>query len=320
MNTQIPPLDITHVPPRCAPCEHIAGSEKFARKALQLQEQFLHPDGSSWVDITLDLEDGAPIGKEASLRETFVTLFNAPENRLQQMGIRIHAPTSPHCEADLEILLTGAGSAISYITIPKVTSVSEVLWINGIVTHHLAKNRLRRHIPLHLLIETPDALRSIEDLAKIPSVRSLDFGLMDFISHLGGAISSDCMKSPGQFTHPLLRNVKETIALAALRNNKIATHNVTVEIRKPEQAYQDSFKARHEFGFMRMWSIHPEQIPHIIKGMSPSAEEVREAVEVLALARKANWGPIEHTGRLHDRASFRYYWGILNRSGTPLLN
>ena len=272
------------------------------------------------MDITLDLEDGAPIGKEASLRETFVTLFNAPENRLQQMGIRIHAPTSPHCEADLEILLTGAGSAISYITIPKVTSVSEVLWINGIVTHHLAKNRLRRHIPLHLLIETPDALRSIEDLAKIPSVRSLDFGLMDFISHLGGAISSDCMKSPGQFTHPLLRNVKETIALAALRNNKIATHNVTVEIRKPEQAYQDSFKARHEFGFMRMWSIHPEQIPHIIKGMSPSAEEVREAVEVLALARKANWGPIEHTGRLHDRASFRYYWGILNRSGTPLLN
>ena len=69
-----------------------------------------------------------------------------------------------------------------------------------------------------------------------------------------------------------------------------------------------------------MWSIHPEQIPHIIKGMTPSAEEVREAVEILALARKANWGPIEHTGRLHDRASFRYYWGILNRSGTPLLN
>lgn len=320
MNTQPPPLDITHVPPRCAPCEHIAGNEKFARRALQLQEQFLHPDGSSLVDITLDLEDGAPVGKEAPLRETFATLLNAPENRLKQLGVRIHAPTSEHCEADLALLLSSAGANIAYITIPKIASVSEVLWVNGLVEYHLERNGIARQIPLHLLIETPDALHALEDLAKLPCVRSLDFGLMDFISHVGGAISSDCMKSPGQFSHPLLRNVKETIALAALRNNKIANHNVTVEVRNPEQAYQDAFKARHEFGFLRMWSIHPEQIPHIIRGMTPSTDEVREATEILALARKANWGPIEAHGRLHDRASFRYYWGILNRSGTPLLN
>ncbi len=320
MNTDSLPLDITHTLPRCAPCEHISGNEKFARKAFALQERFIHPDGTSLVDITLDLEDGAPVGNEEALRKTFVSLLNAPENRLQQAGVRVHAPTSSHCEKDLEALIQGAGARIAYITIPKVTSAKEIRWIEGVISHHLSRAGVNRNIPLHLLIETPDAIKNIEELAQLPSVRSLDFGLMDFISHLGGAISADCMRSPGQFNHPLLRNVKETIALAALRHNKIANHNVTVEFRKPEQAYHDAFKARHDFGFLRMWSIHPEQVPHIIRGIMPSADEIREAHEILTTARNANWGPIEHNGRLHDRASFRYYWGLLHQSGIKLLD
>jgi len=31
-------------------------------------------------------------------------------------------------------------------------------------------------------------------------------------------------------------------------------------------------------------------------------------------ARQADWGPIRHEGRLHDRASFRYYWQVLERA------
>ncbi len=320
MNTECPPLDTTHLPPQCAPCEHIAGNEKFARKALSLQEQFVCSDGTSLVDITLDLEDGAPLGGEVELRNTFIALLNTPENTRGQMGARIHASTSEHCEKDIEALVSRAGARLAYVTLPKVTSLTEVAWIHGLIVHYARRAGIDRDIPLHLLIETPEALREIDSLARLPYVRSLDFGLMDFISHLGGAISAECMKSPGQFTHPLLRSVKETIALAALRNNKVANHNVTVDVRNPEQAFKDAFKARHEFGFTRMWSIHPDQVAPIIKGMIPTENEVREAREILKKARAANWGPLEHNGRLHDRASFRYYWGILSRSGESLLD
>jgi citrate lyase subunit beta/citryl-CoA lyase len=42
--------------------------------------------------------------------------------------------------------------------------------------------------------------------------------------------------------------------------------------------------------------------------------EVNEATNVLADAIKAGWGPIAQNGRLHDRASYRYYWTVLQRA------
>lgn len=309
-----PPLDITHIPPRIAPCEHIAGNEKFALKALQLQEQHLRADGSSLVDITLDLEDGAPVGQEEALRAQFIKILLSELNTRKQIGVRVHAPTSPHFERDIEEVVSQTASALGYLTIPKVTSTRELSWAAGLVNHFSQKLGTGRLIPLHLLIETPEAIEHASELAAHPSVQTLDFGLMDCISHFGGALPSIAMRSPEQFNHPLLAHIKNHIALAALSHNKIPNHNVTVDVRNPEQAYKDAWKARHEFGFLRMWSIHPDQIPHIIRGMTPTADELQEAQEILKAAAAAQWGPIEHNGRLHDRASYRYYWGIVSQA------
>jgi citrate lyase subunit beta/citryl-CoA lyase len=313
-----PPLDITHSPPRRAPCEHIAGNEKFALKTLQIQEQHLRADGSSLVDITLDLEDGAPIGQEEALRTTFIKIIRSEHNKRNQIGVRVHASNSPHFERDIEAIVSSTADRVAYITLPKVTSLREIRWAAGIISHYAQKSGVARRIPLHLLIETPEALSVVNQLAAHPDVETLDFGLMDFISHLGGAIPSTGMKSPAQFDHPLLSKVKSEIALAALSHNKIPNHNVTVDVRNPDQAFHDAWRARHELGFLRMWSIHPEQIPHIIRGMTPTADEIKEAQEILAAAQAAQWGPIQLNGRLHDRASYRYYWGILTQSGNSL--
>jgi citrate lyase subunit beta/citryl-CoA lyase len=214
----------------------------------------------------------------------------------------------------VEEVVSKAAHALAYLTIPKITSLQEVSWAAGLVAHFAEKLGVTRRIPLHLLIETPEALKCVNELAAHPSVESLDFGLMDFISHLGGALPSTAMKSPEQFSHPLLARVKSEIALAALGHNKVPNHNVTVDVRNPIQAYEDAWRARHEFGFLRMWSIHPDQIPHIIKGMTPTADELHEAQAILKAGEAAKWGPIDHNGRLHDRASYRYYWGIVSQA------
>jgi citrate lyase subunit beta/citryl-CoA lyase len=310
-----PPLDCTPTLPALAPCEHIAGNEKFILKGFSIQSQHLAADGHSLVDLTLDLEDGAPVGQEEPLRHLFAKLLTSQHNVTNQSGIRIHPVDSGHCARDLEVLLSSAGGAIRYITIPKVKSVREVRWCLGLIRHYLSQAGLNRIIPLHLLIETSEALGCLRELAAIPEVQTLDFGLMDFISQAGGAIPSECMKSPGQFSNALLRHVKSQIALAALAHNAVPSHNVTVDVRDPSQAYKDAHQARVEFGFLRMWSIHPDQIEPIIRAMSPSHDEIVSAKAILAKAAAAHWGPIEHEGRLHDRASYRYYWGILTRSG-----
>jgi citrate lyase subunit beta/citryl-CoA lyase len=318
MPTITPPLDITHTPPQIAPCEHIAGNEKFALKALEIQTRHLRANGSSLVDVTLDLEDGSPIGQEAALRATFINILTSPQNTLGQIGLRVHAPTSPHFELDLAEVIAKAGDRVKYITIPKITSLREVMWAEGLITHYLTQQGARRRVPLHLLIETPEALNSVDQLASHHLVETLDFGLMDFISHFGGAIPSAGMHTPRQFDHPIIAMAKAKIATAALSHNKVANHNVTVNVRSAEQAYHDSYRARHDFGFLRMWSIHPDQIAHIIRGMIPTVDELAEARAILMAANAASWGPIEYAGRLHDRASYRYYWGILSQSGQSL--
>jgi citrate lyase subunit beta/citryl-CoA lyase len=48
--------------------------------------------------------------------------------------------------------------------------------------------------------------------------------------------------------------------------------------------------------------------------MRPDFAEVAEAAELLLAAQDASWGPIQREGRLHDRASYRYYWELLQRA------
>jgi citrate lyase subunit beta/citryl-CoA lyase len=308
-----PPLDQNHSLPLIAPCEHMAGNERFIRKAFDLQTQNVHPSGRSLVDVTMDLEDGAPVGQEAAMRQTVVDLLNATENSFKQSGIRVHSPDSPFFEDDITHVVRLAAPLIAYITIPKIKSSAEIRSAERLISSAQKDAGVSREIPLHVIIETPEALRHVEEIAAIPAVQVLDFGIMDFISHLGGAIPSECMRSPGQFDHRLLSAAKERICMAALGHGKIPSHNVTVDFRNPESAFSDAQRARTEFGFLRMWSIHPLQIEPILRAMLPSSSEVTEAREIIALAAAASWGPVEHNGRLHDRASFRYYAQVLQR-------
>jgi citrate lyase subunit beta/citryl-CoA lyase len=309
-----PPLDSNTTLPILAPCEHIAGNDRFIRKALELQKQHLTADGRSLLDVTMDLEDGAPVGGESSLRKTVIDLLLSSGNDLLQAGVRVHSPTSEHFRDDIVEIVRDAGERVAYLTIPKVSGVAEVQHCTALVDETLHSIGSSRRIPLHILIETPAVLSCIEQIAALPAVETLDFGLMDFISHLGGAIPSECMRSPGQFDHRILAHVKTQLCLAAVSHGKIASHNVTVDFRDPLQALADARRARSEFGFMRMWSIHPSQIEPIIAGILPSGDEVTAAKEIIDKAERAGWGPIEHNGRLHDRASYRYYWQLLQRA------
>jgi len=45
--------------------------------------------------------------------------------------------------------------------------------------------------------------------------------------------------------------------------------------------------------------------------MKPNFEEVQDGAEILVLAQDADWGPIQFKGELHDRATYRYFWEIL---------
>ena len=122
------------------------------------------------------------------------------------------------------------------------------------------------------------------------------------------------MESPGQFDHALLRRAKAEVAAAALAHAIVPAHGVTRALDDPDAVHADARRAHDEFGFLRMWSIHPSQIDPIVRALSPDAAEVNEAAAVLVAAQAAEWAPLRVAGKLHDRASYRYCWSVLQRA------
>ena len=299
--------------PALAACEHFAGSEKTLRKALQLQSDLAAEDRPVF-DVTADCEDGAAAGHEATHAAMIAELLNDGCNRFDRLGLRIHDVGHPHWREDLDIVISRAGERLAYVSLPKAENADDALTQIVALDEARARHGVRREIPVHVLIETPGALHDVWRIAALPRVESIDFGLMDFVSAHHGAIPGSAMRSPGQFSHPLIARAKCEIAAAALGNSVVPAHNVTTELNDPDVVREDARRARSEFGFLRMWSIHPRQIQPIVEAMRPDFAEVTEATGILLAAQNANWGPIAWEGKLHDRASYRYYWELLRRA------
>lgn len=289
-------------------CDHYSGVEARMRKSLALQAELTAEFGACVFDVTLDCEDGAPVGGEAEHAALVTELaLSAPPGA--RVAVRVHAVDHPAFEADIAHIVGRAGARLCHVMLPKVETVSDLDRAAALLDAAGAHD-----LPLHALIESPTAVHRAFDIAAHPRLQSLSFGLMDFVSAHGGAIPSAGMSSQGQFTHPLVLRAKIEIASACHAHGKVPAHGVVTEF-KDVAALQDSARrAAHELGFTRMWSIHPDQIRPIVAAFAPAADEVDEAATVIERAAAAAWAPVQVAGRLHDRASYRYYWQVLERA------
>ena len=137
---------------------------------------------------------------------------------------------------------------------------------------------------------------------------------MDFVSGHHGAVPASAMRSPGQFEHKLVVRAKAELVAAALAHGIVPAHNVCMNLKDAQVIRGDARRARDEFGFQRMWSIYPDQIAPIVEAMQPQFQEVVAAGEILLAAQEARWRPIHFKGELQDRATYRYFWTILEKA------
>jgi citrate lyase subunit beta/citryl-CoA lyase len=299
------------VPQWLPACDHYAGAEKYMLKALKLQ-QALGPV----FDITLDCEDGATVGNEAGHAQLIGDLIVSDGNRFDRVGVRVHAIDHSCFAQDVETICSIAGQRLAYFMLPKISGVTELKRAIELINHHVdsnssSQNKRTTALPIHVLIETHGALRDVFEIAAIPQVQSLSFGIMDFVSAHFGAIPASAMHSPQQFTHPLVQRAKLQVAAAAHSYSKTPSHNVTINIDDTAIVADDAKRAATEFGYTRMWSIHPTQIKTIVDAFKPAMEDVDQSLEILGRAQASNWGPIQYKGKLHDRGSYRHYWTVL---------
>lgn len=289
-------------------CDHYSGVEARMRKSLQLQAEMAQEFGACVFDVTLDCEDGAPVGGEAE-HAALVTELALSAPRDARVGVRVHPVGHQAFAPDVQVIAGRAGSRLTHIMVPKVESLRDV---------EIAAEALDAagapQLPLQVLVESPHAVHNAFAIAAHPRVQSISFGLMDFVSAHGGAIPSEGMGIEGQFTHPLVVRAKLEIASACHAAGKVPSHCVVTEFKDKEALGRAARRAATEFGYTRMWSIHPDQIRPILEAFAPSAHEIETATKIMEAAARADWAPISFGGKLEDRASYRYYWQVLERA------
>lgn len=289
-------------------CDHYSGVEARMRKSLALQVEMAQEFGACVFDVTLDCEDGAPVGGEAE-HALLVTELALAATEGMRVGARVHPVDHAAFAGDVMTIAGRAGHRLSHLMIPKVESVADV---------EAAVEALdavgAEELPLHVLIESPLAVHNAFAIAAHPRVQSLSFGLMDFVSSHAGAIPAHGMGAAGQFTHPLVVRAKLAIASAAHAYGKVPSHCVVTEFRDVDAMRAAARKAADEFGYTRMWSIHPDQIRPILEAFAPGEGQIQLATKIILAALAAAWAPVSIDGTLHDRASYRHFWQVLSRA------
>ena len=303
-------------------CDHYSGVPARMRKSLQLQAQLTQEMGACVFDVTLDCEDGAATGAELEQARTVAALLHefqspvADPAKNVRIGVRLHPVDHAAFGLDVQTIVGGAASQLAFVMLPKVESRAQV----DQALSHIDPRAGGIRLPIHVLIESPAALHQVFDIAAHPRVQSISFGLMDFVSAHGGAIPATAMAlgGPGavldQFHHPLVVRAKMEIASACHAHGKVPSHCVVTELRDTVAIEAAARQAAQAFGFTRMWSIHPDQIRPILRGFAPSGDEVEQAAAIVLAAARQDWAPIAVDGQLHDRASYRYFWQVLERA------
>ena len=298
------------MPPALPVCDHYAGVEPRMTKSLLLQAE-MSGNGGPVFDVTLDNEDGAPVGGEVDQAHLIVSLLSGPDNRHGRVGVRLLPVEHPKFEDVARIVLASA-KAPAYLMLPKPEGLADVERAAQAIDA-LGGGA----IPLHALIETHGALRAVFDIAAHPRFESLSFGLMDFVSAHRGAIPQSAMGASangGQFDHPLVVRAKLEIAAACHAANKVPSHCVFTEFKDTKALEAAAETASRLLGYTRMWSIHPSQIQPIVDAFAPTVAEVDQAIAIITAAQAAAWAPIRHDDTLHDRASYRYFWQVIERA------
>ncbi len=307
-------------------CDHFCGVESRMRKSLALQAEMSEEFGACVFDVTLDCEDGASAGGELDHANMVVSLTNqalkAIKNIAPRIAVRLHPVAHPAFEQEVEIVVGGVAAALCHLMIPKLESVAEIGQVTRLVDQIALRSGRTTPIPIHVLIESPAAVHRVFEIAAHSRVQSISFGLMDFVSAHGGAIPVSAMtvqtgrdcNELDQFSHPLVLRAKLEIASACHAHGKVPSHCVVTEFGDRAAVRLAATRASRTLGYARMWSIHPDQIRPILEAFAPTVSEIEVASNIIRRAENAAWSPIAVDGKLHDRASYRYFWQVLERA------
>ena len=272
--------------------------------------------GSGADLVFLDLEDAcAPVVKE-SARATAVAALTGQDWGRTVRAVRVNGLDTPWCHGDVVEIVTGAKDALDVIIVPKARSARDVWWFDVLLTQLETKLGLTRPIGLEVLIEEAEGLANAAEIARASDrLEAIIFGAGDLSASLRARVDGNfdpVGDYPGDFWH-----FARVQVLTAARAAGIDAIDAPFPAYQDPDGYRRSAEHASLLGFDGKWAIHPSQVPIANEVFAPTAAEIDEAREAMAIYRQSESegvGAIGREGTLVDAAHMRLAENVLYKA------
>lgn len=268
--------------------------------------------------VFLDCEDAVAPDDKAAARKNIIEALNdldwAGNNKT--VSVRINGLDTHYMYRDVVDICEQAGHKLDTILIPKVGTPGDVYMVDCLVKQIEDGCGIEHGIGLEALIETTLGMANVEAIAQAsPRLEALHFGVADYAAscrartvNIGG-LHPDY---PGDQWHASLQRMLVACRAYGLR----AIDGPFGDFNDP-QGFRDAANRVAVMGYEGKWAIHPSQIELANEVMSPPAEDVEHARNVLVAleeAARAGKGAAQLNGRMIDAASARMAENIVTQA------
>lgn len=287
--------------PRRRSCLVVPGSapEKLAKAASRGADE-----------LVIDLEDAVVADAKDAARAAVVEALATLEVGATTMSVRVNAPRTPWCHADLEALAR-VGAPLRSIVLPKAESAGDLAFAERLLDGAEAAGGRAEPLRLQAIVETAAGLaRASEIAAASPRLETLILGYADLAVSLGRTAA-------GAADLGAWDSARETLLVAARTHGLQAIDGPFLSVAADDAFLAAAARAR-DAGFDGKWVIHPAQVAPLNEAFLPGAEEVahaRRVVDALAAAERAGQGAVALDGQMLDEPVRLAALRVLARAG-----
>lgn len=234
---------------------------------------------ASEADIVLfDLEDAvAAENKPAARTQIAAFLGDASEAERARLWVRINPIEGADALADLAVIMPGAPGGIM---LPKARGAQDVERLDAYLSALEVANGIEQGSTpvIALVTETAAAMFTTGSYAGTPRLVAMSWGAEDLADSLGAQANTD---ESGAYAHTF-ELARSLCLLGAAAAEVAPIETIQADFRDLDGLERRARRVRRE-GYRGMLAIHPAQVPVINAAFTPSAEELAEAREIVAL-------------------------------------
>lgn len=268
--------------------------------------------------VCLDLEDSVPAAEKAAARANAVRAFRELDFGGRVRMLRINALDTAFAYRDLVDTVEPAGDRMDVVMLPKAGRVSDVAFVDTLLTQIEQSRGFTNRIGIEAQIETAAGFVNLREIATAgPRLQALIFGPGDYAasmrmpsSSIGEFDESDALY-PGHRWHAAMHGI-----VAHARANGLRAIDGPYAAYKDLAGFERSCRIARALGFDGKQCIHPGQLGTANTIFAPSADEVAHARAIVQAYEKAvaqGRGSAAFEGRMIDEASIRMARTILER-------